>query len=172
MGQQARGASKPGTNRGSFIAKRRPEADPMVTQEDWRSRKVTVEGRQFTYGDVYGGRLFHGSRHELADGDMLEPGRSEANFTESAEDAVSITSEADTALFWANESTDDPVYVYEIEPEGPIVQWRSMLANCGQNWRLQEGRVPAARIVRRIDLQDAREYQRALTRGDDPLPRS
>lgn len=144
----------------------------MTTTSEWQAQKVNIEGRAFTLGDVHGGRLFHGSRHEIADGDLLEPGRVEANFNQSAADAVSITSEADTALYWANQSSDGPVYVYEIEPVGRVEMWRASLANYGQNWRMQEGRVSAARIVRRIDLQDAREYQRALTRGDDPLPRS
>lgn len=168
---QARGVTKPGTNAGSF----RPDIhDEPATgiQSDWRDQTVMVEGRQFTLGDVHGGRMFHGSKHEIAAGDLLQPGKAEVNFAESDLNAVSITSEADKALGWARDTVTDgePLYVYEVEPVGPVKVWRARLANYGQNWAMDEGRVPEARIVRRIDLEDAQRYQSALRNGEDPFP--
>ena len=143
-------------------------------RDDWRSQEACVEGRVFTYTDVHGGRMFHGSRYLLDDNTVLSPGSADTNFKESSSDAVSITSGADIAYHWARESAfnTEPFYVYEIEPVGPIEQWRAMVSNFGQNFRLQEGRVQSARILRRVDLDDARSYEGALARGEDPLYRT
>jgi hypothetical protein len=145
----------------------------LTAADDWRDQQVVVEGRSFTLGDVYGGRLFHGSPHEISDGDTLEAGRSGTNFKQSSQDAVSITSGADIAHHWAKDAADGrPFYVYEVEPAGPVQVWRAMLANYGKSVRLQEGRVSSARVVRRIDLTDAALYERALMHGSDPLQRT
>lgn len=172
-----RAVTVPGTNGGSSSPYTRAEAtDVDLTPAggtDWRDQPVVVEGRSFTLGDVYGGRLFHGSPHEIADGETLESGRSEVNFEQSSESSVSITSGADIAHHWAKEAAAGrPFYVYEVEPAGPVQVWRAMLANYGQSVRLQEGRVSSARVVRRIDLTDAALYERSLMTGSDPLQRT
>lgn len=172
-----RAVTVPGTNAGSFAPAVTAEVDvdlPTTTDPaDWRDQPITVEGRSFTLGDVYGGRLFHGSPHEIGDGETLESGRSDANHTMSSPTSVSITSAADLARHWASEAAGDrPLYVYEVEPVGPVRVWRAMLANYGQSVRLQEGRVRSARVLRRIDLTDAALYERALMHGSDPLQRT
>lgn len=102
-------------------------------------------GRRFKLGDVNGGRLFHGTRAVLAEGDVLEPGHG-TNFEESSVETVSITSSAETAAYWAAQA-GGAVHVYEVEPIGGVEIWRAGLANRGSNFELFEGRVHSARVL-------------------------
>lgn len=128
----------------------RPAEDAALLT-DWREQPIRVQGRPMTYADMSGGKLFHGSKADLPVGTVLTPGGGERNFTQSAEDAVSITSDRARAEHWAAETAADsePVFVYEVEPVGDIDGWRLGLAERGTKFHLWEGRVPAARIIGR-----------------------
>lgn len=135
--------------RGRFAEK--TGSAPAVTLEaDWREQPVIVEGRRMTLGMVKGGKLYHGSTRELPIGTILEP-QEQRNFTQSADDAVSITSDHGTAGYWARESAkgaeDATVFVYEIEPIGHVNDWRTGPASYGKEMNLFEGRCGSARIV-------------------------
>lgn len=100
-----------------------------------------------TLGQVKGGKLYHGSTRELPVGTLLEP-QEQRNFTQSASDAVSITSDYGTALYWAKESDKEAaVYVYEVEPIGHVNDWRTGPASYGKEMNLYEGRCGSARII-------------------------
>jgi hypothetical protein len=135
---------------GRYAERHRHEADAELAT-DWREQPVTVMGRRFTLGNVGSGVLLHGSTADLPDGTILEPGHSR-NFAESADDAVSITSDAIRADYWVNETGAGERFIYEVEPLGEVGVWRAGLANAGKSFHLYEGRVPAARIIRRMNL--------------------
>ncbi|WP_460866499.1 hypothetical protein [Nocardioides pakistanensis] len=111
---------------------------------------------------MHGGRLFHGSPHRLEPGSVLVPGAAEANFAESTDSAVSITSLADRGLYWAREAGGEATYVYEVEPLDEVTAHRAGLANYGRNINLFEGRVAQARIVGVVPVEEAREYSKRL----------
>lgn len=135
--------------RGRF-AEKTGSAPDVALAADWRNQPVIVNGRRMSLGQVKGGKLYHGSTRELPVGTMLEP-QEQRNFTQSADDAVSITSDYGTARYWATESAKGtegtPVYVYEVEPIGHVDDWRTGPANYGTEMTLFEGRCPAARIT-------------------------
>lgn len=124
-----------------------------VSLGDWREQTVSVYGRPFPLGSVEGGKLYHGSTHDLPVGTILEP-QEERNFKQSADDAVSITSDTQLAAYWPKQASGDdaPVFIYEVEPLGEVDAWRVGLANQGRNIRLAEGRVPTARIISKTAL--------------------
>jgi hypothetical protein len=130
---------------GKFAERHRNDADDTLPGE-WRHQVVTVMGRAFQLSEVSGGQLFHGSRHRLAVGTVLEPGHNR-NFVQSSTDTVSITSEPGRAQHWAEQSGAGPHFIYEVEPLGAVDVWRAGLADQGQSFRLFEARVPQARIV-------------------------
>lgn len=113
---------------------------------DYRDTEILVYGQPFRLRDaVGGGRLFHGSPSKLDPGDVLRP-QTHRRFRESPKDAVSVTTSIEAAAHWASEGG----FVYQVEPLGPVEQWKVAPAEGGASFDLLEGRVPAARIVRRV----------------------
>jgi hypothetical protein len=118
----------------------------------WQQQTIMYEGREWPLSAVRGGKLFHGSSVKLPVGTILEP-QEKRNFTQSAKDAVSVTSLARRALYWVKEANPDgPAYLYEIEPLSTIEPWRVGGAGRGDRIELYEARVTSARIVRVITL--------------------
>lgn len=139
---------------------------------DWADQEVSQWGHRTTVAQALRGRpLLHGSPHPLADGDILLPDQVPANFKQSDPFAVSLTTEVSTARYWARtaaQSSGRPaMYVYEVEPLTDVELWNHHLDGLhsdpsrgpvgtpvspnGAVLRLEEGRVGAARIVRRIE---------------------
>lgn len=132
--------------RGRF-AEKTGSAPAVELAADWRAQPVIVGGQRMTLGQVKGGKLYHGSTRELPVGTLLEP-QEQRNFKQSASDAVSITSDYGTALYWAKESDKEAtVYVYEVEPIGHVDDWRTGPASYGKEMNLFEGRCGSARII-------------------------
>lgn len=126
-----------------------PAEVSLAAETDWRDQRLVVYGVRRTLGEVHGGKLYHGSARDLAIGTVLEP-QETRNFKQSAADAVSITSDEQTAAYWPREALGDQraeVFIYEVEPIGKVEAWRVSPANYGKNIRLDEGRVPTARII-------------------------
>ena len=127
------------------------------TAPDWREQEAVVYGRRRPLAEVDGGRLYHGSPVELAVGTVIEPGHGR-NHQQSAEDAVSITSDLRRAIHWAREAAGGAdSFVYEVEPLGPVDVWRVAPCNQGQNIRLWEARTPKARVVSVLPVDRIRE---------------
>lgn len=122
------------------------------TSVAWQDQPMKVEGRSFTLGQVSGGKLYHGSPTELPVGTLLEPGHG-TNYKQSSPTDVSITSNAHRARTWVTEDSAAS-YVYEIEPLGPVAQWRTGLAEYGESFHLWEGRVGSARITRIVTADE------------------
>lgn len=121
----------------------------------WREQAVLVEGRKFTFNDIHGQKLYHGSPYKISNGTTIVPQPDKKNFQESPEDLVCFTSDFNTAVYWARKALNDmtaQVYVYEIEPSEKIIVHRVMLANYGKNFNLQEGRSKTARILHLIPV--------------------
>ncbi len=118
----------------------------MPGQPEWRHQLVEVRGEMKSLETIMGGRWYHGTNVDLRPGDFLLPGCA-ANFAQSSTDTVSITSDYDTALYWAGQVSDRPL-VYEIEPCTSVDVWRVTLGNYGQCVVVLEGRVGSARIIR------------------------
>lgn len=87
---------------------------------------------------------YHGTVAELDPGEVLVPGVSR-NYRHSDPDAVSITSDFESAVYWAEQVSwktgRDPV-VYAVEPIGEVTPWRPGEARC-----------PRARVIRRVAKQ-------------------
>lgn len=119
--------------------------------ETWKSQQVLVEGKKFTFNDVHGRKLYHGSPIKMNEGTIIVPQLpTKRNFVESPESLVCFTSDFNTAVYWARKALNDMsalVYIYEIEPLADIIIHRIMLANYGKNFNLQEGRSSAAKIL-------------------------
>ena len=141
---------QPRSTDGRFAEKTGSPAEvALVADKDWREQQLLVYGVRRTLGEVHGGKLYHGSAKDLPIGTILEP-QEARNFKQSAPDAVSITSDERTAAYWPREalgSQGADVFIYEVEPVGEVEAWRVSPANYGKNIRLDEGRVPAARII-------------------------
>lgn len=63
---------------------------------------------------------------------------------------MSITSNPERAGYWAAGTKKGALHIYEVEPLGTVEAWRVGLANMGRSFDLWEGRVPKARVVRRV----------------------
>lgn len=123
----------------------------------WEQQNYGFNGRVFNIAATLHGRpLLHGTPHLLDAGDVLLPRRAPANFACSDPDAVSVTTEERLARTWAHRAagTSD-FHVYEVEPLTEVRLWRYDM----EGWRsgaprlvVEEGRVGAARITRRVDL--------------------
>ena len=108
---------------------------------------VKVMGKSFTWNELNGGKLYHGSRTELNIGDILTP-QENINFKQSDGKKISITSDYNRAKYWASQiKSDSPMYIYEIEPMSEIEIWRVSLAKQGTMFDLWEGRVNNAKII-------------------------
>jgi len=110
---------------------------------------INVMGKQFTWNELNGGKLYHGSRTELNVGDLLIP-QKEQNFKESDKNKISITSDYNRAKLWVLKiKSDNPIFIYEIEPISDIEIWRVSLAKQGTKFDLWEGRVDSAKILKK-----------------------
>ena len=113
---------------------------------------VNVMGKSFTWNELNGGKLYHGSRTDLDVGDILTSQKNR-NFKQSDNNKVSITSDYNRAKHWASQiKSDNPIYIYEIEPMGEIEIWRVSLAKQGTMFDLWEGRVNNAKIINKYIL--------------------
>jgi hypothetical protein len=125
------------------------------TATDWRDQPVTVDGQARTWGEIAGGRWFHGSPHPLPVGTVLTGGARPKNFRQSHSRSVSITSLRARAEHWARDATAQAGttrwFVYEVEPDGPITAWRVGPADYGRAIQAYEARVPRARITAVLD---------------------
>ena len=111
------------------------------------STQINVMGKKFTWNDLKGGKLYHGSRTDLEVGEYLIP-QENTNFEESDKSKISITSDYDRAIYWAKQiKSNQPIYIYEVEPIGDIDIWRVSLAEMGTKFTLWEGRVNEAKII-------------------------
>lgn len=111
------------------------------------SSQINVMGKNFTWDNLKGEKLYHGSRTNLEVGEYLIP-QENTNFEESDKSKISITSDYDRAIYWAKHiKSNQPIYIYEVEPVGDIDIWRVSLAEMGTKFTLWEGRVNKAKIV-------------------------
>jgi len=117
---------------------------------DWKGQEVPVYGRKMPLGLVVGGKLYHGSPHELAKGTLLVPGGATKNYDQSKGKGVSITSNLGTAGHWGSLEGKVTGYVYEVDPLGEVEAWRVKPANRGESFILYEGIVPKARVLRLV----------------------
>jgi hypothetical protein len=108
---------------------------------------------------VDGGKLYHGSPHELPVGTVLRPGGSETNYPQSKEGGVSITSDQGRALHWGSLERTVPGHVYEVEPIGEIRARRVGPANQFKNFVLWEGIVPTAKVLRKVSTLPNKDSQ-------------
>jgi Rifampin ADP-ribosyl transferase len=113
-----------------------------------------VQGKDFTCGQVRGGKLYHGTKSSLPEGTTLKPGHGK-NFKQSGE-VVSMTSEVGRALMWAQKAGATEPHVYEVEPIGPVTLRRVCPADYGKSFDLLEIVAPEARVLREVP-SDSRE---------------
>jgi hypothetical protein len=119
----------------------------LKTLQELNPSVVNVMGKSFTWNELNGGKLYHGSRTELNVGDILTPQKNR-NFKQSDDNKISITSDYNRAKYWASQiKSDNPIYIYEIEPMGEIEIWRVSLTKQGTMFDLWEGRVNNAKII-------------------------
>lgn len=133
----------------------------ILKSEQWKNQEVIVEGRRMPLHKMVGGKLFHGSPHDLKDGTILEPRRAPTNYPQSSKTHVSVTSSAKTAMHWGSQENTKPghvylarardrqCHVYEVEPLGDVEGHRVGPASGFSAFHLYEGRVQKARIIRK-----------------------
>jgi hypothetical protein len=100
-------------------------------------------------------QFFHGSPHLFEPGTVLEPGHGK-NFKQSADAAVSITSDPSRARHWAKQA-GDTAHVYEVEPLGDVGMWRA------SEHVVYEARTPRARVVRRLEDHEVYDQDARVT---------
>lgn len=116
------------------------------------STQINVMGKKFTWSDLKGGKLYHGSRTDLEVGEYLTP-QENNNFEESDKSKISITSDYDRAIYWGKQiKSNQPMYVYEVKPISDIDIWRVSLAEMGTKFVLWEGRVNKAKIINKFNI--------------------
>lgn len=123
-------------------------------------------GALITTQQVIGGKVYHGSRVELAVGDRVRPGWG-TNHDRSPDGAICVTSSLDLALYWAQLGGYGRVFVYEVEPTELIEVWRCSLDAQRRLVRLMEGRVTSARVVSVVAAEAPWQRQH----DDPPEPR-
>ncbi len=87
---------------------------------------------------------YHGTVADLEPGEVLVPGVSR-NYRHSDPGAVSITSDYESAVYWAEQvswKTGCPPVVYAVEPIGEVTPWRPGEARCLR-----------AQVIRRVAKQ-------------------
>jgi hypothetical protein len=119
---------------------------------DWREQPITWMGETRPLGDISGGKLFHGSPYSIGEGEIIRPGMRGTNFKESQDDAISVTSHAHRAYYWAKEAGAETPHVYEVDPLYAVELHRMAPADYGKSFQMWEGRTKAARVVREVIL--------------------
>lgn len=120
------------------------------------SLPLTVAGRDFTLDQVYGGKFYHGTIHDLAIGGELLPSSAtgiKRNFKQSDTHRVSVTSDESSAWEWTVDAAKragrgrDSARVYQVHPMGEMLIWNVAQADGGRSFRIMEIRCDKALVL-------------------------